>query len=351
MEIGMTLGLYNQQGTLRLSPQECGCYVDYISITLDGGASWLYQGIVDFFEDDIISAVEDTITSKVTDAIRKLDSKFQSFSKEITFGDFATLNATITDGPIMSSDSVIIGIDGLCTQIDSEVSYGSHGKSLLSKSSCNSAENMVAISVHENVLNSASLVYFNTNKVYWIVDSLPDQKLMNTAGWRFIIPKLYKEFPNDELSLNFTILSPPVMKVKNEGIVAIVDSDVIINVMDAGEVIPVACISMDIEASGFAGISLNNTLSGGINLSKLTMSLKWSKIGTIHTVLVQSVMSTLIKTVIVPVVNLYLKIGYSLPDFHGYGLQNASIVYGDSKIIICSDIAHAYEYIPHQILS
>ncbi|XP_076895510.1 putative BPI/LBP family protein At1g04970 [Bidens hawaiensis] len=351
MEIGMTLDLYNQQGTLRLSPQECGCYVDYISITLDGGASWLYQGIVDFFEDDIISAVEDTITSKVTDAIRKLDSKFQSFSKEITFGDFATLNATITDGPIMSSDSVIIGIDGLFTQIDSEVSYGSHGKSLLSMSSCNSAENMVAISVHENVLNSASLVYFNTNKVYWIVDNLPDQKLMNTAGWRFIIPKLYKEFPNDELSLNFTILSPPVIKVKNEGIVAILDSDVIINVMDAGEVIPVACISMNIEASGFAGISLNNTLYGGISLSKLTMSLKWSKIGTIHTVLVQSVMSTLIKTVIVPVVNLYLRIGYSLPDFHGYGLQNASIVYGDSKIIICSDIAHAYEYIPHRILS
>lgn len=44
MEIGMTLGLYSEEGTLRLSPQECGCYVDYISVKLDGGASWLYQG-------------------------------------------------------------------------------------------------------------------------------------------------------------------------------------------------------------------------------------------------------------------------------------------------------------------
>ncbi|KAK9072257.1 hypothetical protein SSX86_008690 [Deinandra increscens subsp. villosa] len=350
MEIGMTLGLYNQQGTLRLSPQDCGCYVSYISIKLDGGASWLYQGIVDFFEDDIISAVEDTITNKVIDAVRKLDSSFQSFSKEITFGDFATLNATITDGPIMSSTSLLIGIDGLFTQIDSNVTSGGYEKSLLSKSSCNSPENMVAISVHENVLNSASLVYFNTNKMHWIVDNLPDQKLMNTAGWRFIIPKLYKEFPNDEMSLNFTVLSPPIIKVENEDIVATIYSDVLINVMDAGEVVPVACISMEIEASGFAGISLS-TLSGGISLSKLTMSLKWSQIGTLHMVLVQSVMSTLIKSVIVPVVNLRLRIGYTLPDFHGYGLQNASIVYGDSKIIVCSDIARVYEYIPHRILS
>lgn len=65
----------------------------------------------------------------------------------------------------------------------------------------------------------------------------------------------------------------------------------------------------------------------------------------------QSVMSTLLKRVIVPVVNLRLRIGYTLPDFHGYGLENASIVYGESKIVVCCDIAHAYEYIPHQILS
>ncbi|KAL8226434.1 hypothetical protein R6Q57_016266 [Mikania cordata] len=339
MEIGMTIGLYSQQGTLRLSPQECGCYVNYISIKLDGGASWLYQGIVDFFEDDIISAVENTITNKVIDVVMELDSRFQSFPKEITFGDNAILNATITDDPIMSSTSVLFGIDGLFAQIDSEMTFGSHGISSLSDSSCKSPEKMVGISVHEKVFNSASLVYFNTNEMNWIVDNLPNQKLMNTAGWRYIIPKLYKEFPNDELNLNITILSPPIIQIENDGIFAAVNSDVVINVVD-GEVIPVACISMVVEASGFAGIS-STILAGNISLSKLTMSLKWSKIGTLHMSLLQSVMSTVIKTVILPVVNLRLRIGYPLPDFHGYGLQNASIIYGDSKIIVCSDIAHA----------
>ncbi|XP_024976997.1 putative BPI/LBP family protein At1g04970 isoform X2 [Cynara cardunculus var. scolymus] len=318
MEIGLTLGLKNQQGSLSLSPEDCGCYVHYISIKLEGGASWLYQGIVDYFEDDIVSAVEDTITKNVMDGVMKLDSISESLPKEIAFGDVATLNITITEGPIMTNTSLLI-------------------------------EKMVGISVHENVLNSASVVYFNTNKMYWIIENLPEQKLLNTAGWRFIIPKLYKEYPNDEMSLNFTILSPPIIEVENQGIVASVSSDVIINVVDNGDVIPVACISMEIKASGSAGISLS-TLAGGVSLSKLTMSLKWSKIGTLHMVLVQSVMSAFLRRIILPVVNLRLKIGYSLPDFHGYGLQNASIIYGDSKIIVCSDVDRAYEYVSHLIL-
>lgn len=44
MEVGLTLGLENQEGTLKLSLFDCGCYVKNISIKLDGGASWLYQG-------------------------------------------------------------------------------------------------------------------------------------------------------------------------------------------------------------------------------------------------------------------------------------------------------------------
>lgn len=93
----------------------------------------------------------------------KLDSRLQSFPKEISFGDIAALNATITDGPIMSNTSVLIGIDGLFTQIDRKIPSGGYGISLLPESACNSPKKMVAISVHENVFNSASLVYFNVS--------------------------------------------------------------------------------------------------------------------------------------------------------------------------------------------
>ena len=44
MEIGLTVELKNQQGTLRMSLLDCGCHVKDVSIKMDGGASWLYQG-------------------------------------------------------------------------------------------------------------------------------------------------------------------------------------------------------------------------------------------------------------------------------------------------------------------
>ncbi|KAG5053139.1 hypothetical protein JHK87_005337 [Glycine soja] len=44
MEVALTLGLENQEESLKLKLKDCGSNVKDISIKLDGGASWLYQG-------------------------------------------------------------------------------------------------------------------------------------------------------------------------------------------------------------------------------------------------------------------------------------------------------------------
>lgn len=44
MEVGLTVNIQNQNGTLKLNLVQCGCYMEDITITLDGGASWFYQG-------------------------------------------------------------------------------------------------------------------------------------------------------------------------------------------------------------------------------------------------------------------------------------------------------------------
>lgn len=46
MEIGVMLNVSNQEGFMNLSVIECNCHIQDISIDLDGGASWLYQGYV-----------------------------------------------------------------------------------------------------------------------------------------------------------------------------------------------------------------------------------------------------------------------------------------------------------------
>lgn len=44
MDVRLTLELENQEGSLKLKLEGCGSHVKDISIKLDGGASWLYQG-------------------------------------------------------------------------------------------------------------------------------------------------------------------------------------------------------------------------------------------------------------------------------------------------------------------
>lgn len=80
--------------------------------------------------------------------------------------------------------------------------------------------------------------------MHWIVDKIPDQSLLNTAGWRFIIPQLYKKYPNHDMNLNISVSSPPIIDIENRQIKAKIPLDMVIDVLDGQEVVPVVSISL-----------------------------------------------------------------------------------------------------------
>ncbi|XP_056173350.1 putative BPI/LBP family protein At1g04970 [Syzygium oleosum] len=339
MEVGLTLDLKDLGGFLKLSVLECGCYVKAISIKIDGGSSWLYQGVVGAFQGKIVSAVEEAIPRKITEEILKLDALLQDLPNKIPVGDVASLNVTFVSDPVLSNSSIDFKVNGLFTAEDEIVASNYPHRQQTTSVTCTGANEMIKISLHENVLKSASMVYFNADYMHWLVDKIPDQALLNTAGWKHIVPQLYKQYPNDDMDLNISVSAPPLTKVTNQGIGATIYADVIVDVLDAGEVIPVACVSLVIDTSGSAHI-LQNNLAGSIRVEHLSASLKWSNIGNLHMLLVQTVMSTVIKTVVVPYVNLHLMRGFPLPLPHGFALKNARIRYADSGILICSNVSY-----------
>ncbi|KAK4355209.1 hypothetical protein RND71_024180 [Anisodus tanguticus] len=349
MDVGISFNLTNHQGSLMLSPLDCGCSVKDISIKLDGGASWLYQGLFDAFEGRLTSAVENAISKKLREGIVKLDSLLQSLPKEIPIRNIAVLNVTFVGDPQFRDSSLILSINGLISAKDAYAAPPYHHLEhllaslahLFASDSLKDPTSMLTISVHEKVLLSASSVYYDANKMHWIVDKVPEQSLLNTAGWRFIIPQLYRQYPNDDMNLNVSIYSPPHLKIKEHQIDLTVHADVVLSVLNSGEVTPVACFSTAVSGSASPWIS-NNNLGGSIGLDEFSLSLKWSKIGNLHVNLVRSqlvLMSTALRTVILPYINLKLSRGYPLPTFHGYMLQNAEILCSDSWIKVCSDVA------------
>jgi len=105
------------------------------------------------------------------------------------------------------------------------------------------------------ILNHVFLKYFSigikelayslqAKFMHWIVDQIPDQSLLNTAGWRFIIPQLYKKYPNHDMNFNISLSSPPVVEISNQKAGANTIADMTIDVLEGDKVIPVACISL-----------------------------------------------------------------------------------------------------------
>ncbi|XP_023874276.1 putative BPI/LBP family protein At1g04970 [Quercus suber] len=350
LEVGLTLGLGNEEGTLKLSLLDCGCYVKDISIKLDGGASWLYQGMIDAFEEQIGSAVESAITKKLKEGILKLDTFLQALPKEIPVDDNASLNVTFVNDPLLSNASVGFEINGLFTERKRDPVLGYRHENSKTSVFCPDSSKMVGISLDEAVFNSASALYYNATFMQWIVDKVPDQSLLNTAGWRFVVPQLYKKYPNDDMTLNISLSSPPVVIISEKNIDATINVDLIIDVLEAGEVVPVACISLVIRASGLVKVAGNN-LAGSVKLNDFTMSLKWSNIGNLRLYLVQPVMWTVIQTVFLPYANSHLVQGFPLPIIHGFTLHNANIISSDSRIMVCSDVIYTETNNLSQLLS
>ncbi|GAB2285223.1 hypothetical protein Dimus_019676 [Dionaea muscipula] len=336
LQVGITLGLSNKEGTLKLSLMDCGCFVEDIRIKLDGGASWLYQGLIDAFERQIGYAVENAISEKLKEGIVKLDSLLQNLPNEVPVDDVAYLNASFVNDPVLSSSSMEFEISGL---FSSRERKSDNYLKLLQTFSCEDPSKMLGIAVEEAVFSSASASYFSAGYMHWDVDKIPDRSLLNTAGWRFIIPQLYKKYPDDDMKLNISLASPPVLRILQHNIGATVYADLIIDVLEAGEVIPVACILLEIRATGSVRI-VGNNLAGNVKMDDFTMSLKWSGIGNLRMGLIQPVIRTLIKTVFLPYANARLGKGFALPIIRGFTLQDAELSCIDSSVVVCSDVTY-----------
>ncbi|CAM8949764.1 unnamed protein product [Rhodiola kirilowii] len=338
LEVGLTLGLTNDEGSMKLSLLNSSCDVKNITIDLDGGASLLYQGVVDAFEGQIGSAMESAITKELGQGVFKLDSLLQSLPREISVEDVAAINITFVGQPLISNSSIGFDIDGSFMETETTVLTSPSRGNLRSLPLCNNQSKMLGISVDEAVFNSASALFYDGGYMKFIVNTIPDQSLFNTAGWRFIIPQLYKKFPNDDIAMNITLTSAPILKI-SQNMDSTVNADLTMDVLDDGNVIPVACISLVIRVCGSVKISGNN-LAGSLKLEDFTMSLKWSKVGSLHMYIIQPVVWSLIETVGLPYVNNHLSKGLPLPIIKGFNLQNAETVFSESRVIVCSDVTY-----------
>lgn len=121
---------------------------------------FLTSRILDAFEAQIGSAVENAITQKLGEGVSKLDSFLQALPKEIEVDDTASLNVTFVNDLSLRNSSIGLEINGLFIRNGKDAGPKNYIKTSLPSDSCTGPK-MLGISLDEAVFNSASDLYYN----------------------------------------------------------------------------------------------------------------------------------------------------------------------------------------------
>ena len=122
---------------------------------------------MDAFSNHIETAVQDAILKKLSAGISKIDSLLRSLPQEIKVDDTSALNVTVVSDPILSDSFIDFVINGLFTPRHKALMSPYQRQMSKASSPCYSPAKMIAISLHEDVFNSASSVYFNVSHMIW----------------------------------------------------------------------------------------------------------------------------------------------------------------------------------------
>lgn len=78
----------------------------------------------------------------------------------------------------------------------------------------------------------------------WVGDEALKEAWLNTHFWRWIIPQLYKKYPNMDMALDFSCSAPPTVKLQSDGVTGNAAVELTLLVKTDEEPLPVVCISL-----------------------------------------------------------------------------------------------------------
>ncbi|CAM6042964.1 unnamed protein product [Sphagnum compactum] len=344
MQAGATVMLQAQNGTLRVIVLEQTTSIQNLDIQLHGGASWLYQWFVYAFDDEIRAEIESAILTTINTWAGKLDALLMELPRSLPIDDTSAIDVALVEDPFLGPNFLAVRANGEFVSLKKPTVPPQPGHSLHPGIVCCELEKMVTIAISDYVINSAAKVYFEAGVLDWLVDELPQESILNTAFWKWIIPQLYKKYPNDDMVLHVSASAAPQVELTKDGAKALAVADVTVLVKTGNGSVPVACLSMTLSMDAIAGLDGIN-VTGEVTLNDLTLQLKWSDIGTFPVKLLQPMVRMVLSKVIIPILNINLKRGFPLPVIPAIDLQDADVRYDDGCILICSNVYYKSGYI------
>jgi len=312
--------------------------IGHFDIHLHGGASWLYNIIVDLFKSNIQHSIADGIRNAINGAINNnLNKVISTLPVKQNIQNLLLADYSLVDSPRFA-DYLVLDCKGEFFDLKNPQEAPFAPQQIPDVQNTNV---MVQFTIGQYVADTAGFSLWKSGVlVFNINDSMipPESPIrFNTDSFKYIIPQLYNAYPSKFMQATFDPIASPIITFLSNGTVEIFTQFEMSTFVIVNNTIPhVFTLGINLTTEG--NIHMNGSLII-VNLysADIGMWLLKTDIGNFDISPLYNI-AYLALSELIPFANLYLNKGIPLPNIPGVTFLNPYIGYGSGYIFVNTDV-------------
>ncbi|KAJ3602221.1 hypothetical protein NHX12_029980 [Muraenolepis orangiensis] len=316
----------DETGRPAVATASCTSSQGGMKIKFHGGASWLYNLFTSFIEKALRTSLQKQICPLVAKSVSDLNQYLKSINVLAPVDKYAEIAYSMVSSPEISNSAIGFSLKG------EFYNRGLHEEPPFSPRPFvlpYQDQRMLYIGISAFTLNSACFVY---NKAGALSIKITDDMIpaispirLTTRAFGVFIPQIAKMFPGLKMELEVKAVKDPLITMEADKVtLEVISSLTAYAVQTNSSLSPLFVLNMGANVSARVYMT-GNKVAGEITLNRMDMSLEKSYVGDFQVTSINHILQSVLKVVLLPIVNVRLRKGFPLPSLGKLDLVNAQL--------------------------
>ncbi|XP_066558664.1 bactericidal permeability-increasing protein [Amia ocellicauda] len=322
-----------------VSSASCSAIVRSAKVKFHGGASWLYNLFSRYIDKALRKSIKKQLCPLVAKSIEGLNPRLQTLNVLAKVDKYSEIQYSLVSSPSVTKNYIDLYLKGEFYAIahHQEPPFTAPAFSLPDQ-----AKSMLYLGLSQYTLNTAGFVYNTLGRLSIDItdDMLPKSSpfRLNTKSFQLIIPEIEKKYPNMPMKCVVKTSKQPLITFEpNNATLQAAGTVTAYAIQPNSTLAPLFIINVVTSVSAKVYITGTN-IAGSVSLNGLEISLVESYVGPFQVQVLNNVVPFILKTVVLPQVNAYLKKGFPLPTLRKMSLVNPQIQIQKNYLLIATDV-------------
>ena len=353
VSVGVLVGK-DHNGRPNIATTQCSASVSSIHHKFHGDSKWVYKTVdhIEDFDDMLSKHFQPSFCKGVQNAIEKHGSHMLSIIPlTVPVNKYIQVNYALTDEPFYSNYYIATDYSGEF-QLISDPEDPPFSPPPLPSPGNGTDDQMISIWFTDYVANTAGLVYHEAGMLNRNItpDAVPKHSplKLNTSSFEYLLPELYKKYPNMGLILNVKTTKPPHFEINSKTVSLLVASEVNVFI-EPQTVFPHSVLTLAltgtlnygelwIEHRGKKFYMCGNATSIDFQFSVVSSNIIIRILSKVMTTL--GVVTTLGEPLLMEFINFHGRRGFQIPMPDGIELIKPKVTLGEGYLKIATDLKY-----------